>query len=185
MPPATETADLRFNAAVSLDLEAAKADPTKPARVSIVAYSGGEMTPPGFANPVVIDLGGVTITGRVPLLVDHVNALSGAVGAGVASIAANQLLVEGQLSRSSASAKQIIDLAAEGFPWQASVGMDNLTKEFIRAGQTVVVNGQKLTASQRGLTVVRGGRCGKFHLRPSGLTPIRAWQSWPRKENKA
>lgn len=169
MATATEH-ELRFSAPVDLDLTAAKSDATKPARVSIVAYSGGVMNPPGF-GPTVVDLSGVTITGKTPLLADHKNELSGVVGAGVATINANRLSVDGQLSRNSEAARQIIALSQDGVEWQASIGMEITAKEFIQPGRSVTVNGRTITASQRGFTLIRGGVLREISITPNGADP--------------
>ena len=136
-----------------VDLQAAAKD--KPATVTILAYSGGEIRPGGF-GPTVIDIAGLTL-GRVPLLVDHDSSLGGVVGHGEASASQSAVTVTGKLTRASEAATKLIAMAADGVEWQASVGMDITQSEFVRPGREVAVNGRKFTAGPRGLTVARKG----------------------------
>ena len=52
------------------------------------------------------------------------------VGHGVATVAAGKLSLEGVVSSSSADANEVVTLAANGFPWQASIGAEPIKVEF-------------------------------------------------------
>jgi hypothetical protein len=84
------------------------ADASQPARVQIVAYSGGIMTVPGF-GPTIIDLSGLQAAESVTLLRDH--DVSRVLGAARATITPRNVLLEGTISRK-AHGLEVIDLAA-------------------------------------------------------------------------
>lgn len=114
----------------------------KPPAVTIVAYTGGLMTVPGW-GPVAIELAGVDASDdQVSILADHDASLKGIVGHGQAVIANGKLLVQGTLTPSTEAARQVIDLARGGFRFQASVGVTPVDYQRVRAGETVEVNGR-------------------------------------------
>lgn len=129
----------------------------KPTTVSIVAYTGGLMTVPGW-GPVAINLAGVDATAeQISLLADHDASLKGIVGHGRAVVANGKLLVQGTISPSTEAARQVIDLARSGFRFQASVGVTPVDYERVRPGETVEVNGRAIKAPASGFTLVRAG----------------------------
>jgi hypothetical protein len=129
----------------------------KPPAVTIVAYTGGLMTVPGW-GPVAIELAGVDASDdQVSILADHDASLKGIVGHGRAVVANGKLLVQGTLTPSAVAARQVIDLARGGFRFQASVGVTPVDYERVRAGETVEVNGRALKAPASGFTLVRAG----------------------------
>ncbi len=129
----------------------------KPTTVSIVAYTGGLMTVPGW-GPVAINLAGVDASAeQISLLADHDASLKGIVGHGRAVVANGKLLVQGTISPSTEAARQVIDLARSGFRFQASVGVTPVDYERVRAGETVEVNGRAVKAPASGFTLVRAG----------------------------
>jgi hypothetical protein len=123
--------------------------------VSIVAYTGGVMSVPGW-GPVAIDLSGIDISAaQISILADHDSTLRGIVGFGKATIANARLLVAGAISSSGEAARQIVELARHGFQFQASVGVAPGEYERIRAGDVVNINGRTLKAAGQGFTLVR------------------------------
>lgn len=129
----------------------------KPTTVSIVAYTGGLMTVPGW-GPVAINLAGVDASAeQISLLADHDASLKGIVGHGRAVVANGKLLVQGTISPSTEAARQVIDLARSGFRFQASVGVTPVDYERVRPGETVEVNGRAVKAPASGFTLVRAG----------------------------
>lgn len=148
-------------------IEAAAGD-GKPAKISILAYAGGEMTPPGF-GPTVIELAGIEHAADVVLLADHANEVNAVIGHGVPSKADGQLLVNGTVTTATPAGQTVLALAKDGVSLGASVGIEVTKREFARSGTTVKANGKTFTAGDRGLTVVRGGV-----LREVSITPIPA-----------
>jgi len=129
----------------------------KPPAVTIVAYTGGLMSVPGW-GPVAIDLAGIDASAeQVGILADHNSSLAGIVGHGKAVIANGRLLVQGTITPSTDAARQVVELAKGGFRFQASVGVAPLEYERVRAGELVEVNGRALKAPASGFTLVRAG----------------------------
>jgi len=129
----------------------------KPPAVTIVAYTGGLMSVPGW-GPVAIDLAGIDASAeQVGILADHNSSLAGIVGHGKAVVANGRLLVQGTITPSTDAARQVVDLAKGGFRFQASVGVAPLEYDRVRAGEMVEVNGRALKAPASGFTLVRAG----------------------------
>jgi len=157
----TVTTTIDTNAAVatmpdSLDLAAASVNTRKLPGVQIVAYNGGTMTVPMWGL-IAIDLAGLEL-GTVPILADHESRRSGVVGHGRALVQDGKLIVAGSVSAAGAAAKEIVEAARNGFPWQASVGVQVIEHEQVQAGRRIEVNGKTVTAPQDGLTLVRRGK---------------------------
>jgi hypothetical protein len=129
----------------------------KPPAVTIVAYTGGLMSVPGW-GPVAIDLAGIDASAeQVGILADHNSSLAGIVGHGKAVVANGRLLVQGTITPSTDAARQVVELAKGGFRFQASVGVAPLEYDRVRAGELVEVNGRALKAPASGFTLVRAG----------------------------
>ncbi len=132
----------------------------------IIAYGGGIMPVPGWGN-VAIDLAGLELPPMVPILADHNANLSGIVGQGTPRAANGTLVVAGPLTVSTEAGARVVQLAKEGFSFQASVGVEPLRHEFIAGGQSAEVNGRALVAPREGFKLVRAGR-----LREVSITAI-------------
>jgi hypothetical protein len=129
----------------------------KPPSVSIVAYTGGLMTVPGW-GPVAIDLAGLDAGAeQISLLADHDATLDGIVGHGRAQVIDGKLLVNGTLTGATEAARQVVELARGGFKFQASVGVAPTEYERVRPNDTVQVNGRAITAGRSGFTLVKAG----------------------------
>jgi hypothetical protein len=138
---ADTTRRIEFAAEVEIQASEASGDTPRKSRVSMLAYNGGPVVVPGYAAPVVIDLAGLTGLGRnVPILRDH--DTKRVVGFIQASKANETLSANGQLTGKSADRLEIEEQAADGFPWQASVGVRPSRIEQVRAGKTALVNGR-------------------------------------------
>ncbi len=135
----------------------ASLDGRKLPRVEIVAYTGGVMSVPGWGD-VAIDLSGLELSGTVPILSDHDSTRRGIVGHGRAEAKAGRLLLAGSISAGTAAAREIVEAARNGFPWQASVAAEVLERRQVPAGQTAAVNGKTLAAPAGGMTLIVRGR---------------------------
>ncbi len=123
--------------------------------LEIIAYTGGFMNVPGW-GPLCIDLNGLE-AGQVAVLTDHDANRSGVVGHGLATIEDGKLVVRGQISADGDAARQVVSAAKNGFPWQASVGLQVLQSKRLGAGQTIQLNGRHLTVPDGGaILVIRG-----------------------------
>jgi hypothetical protein len=129
----------------------------KPPSVSIVAYTGGLMTVPGW-GPVAIDLAGLDAGAeQISLLADHDASLNGIVGHGQSAITGGKLLVNGTITGATEAARQVVELAKGGFKFQASVGVAPTEYERVRPNDTVQVNGRAISAGRSGFTLVKAG----------------------------
>jgi len=135
----------------------ASVDMRKLPTVSILAYTGGIMKVPGWGN-IVIDLKNLDASGGVAILSDHDSSRRGVVGHGSAQVKNNRLIVTGSISATGQAAREIVDASKNGFPWQASVGVEVIERHQVRAGETIAVNGKNIKAPEAGLTLVTQGR---------------------------
>jgi len=131
-----------FDGAVLFEnLEAAVGAGGRRGNVAIVAYAGGPLRVAGYDHPVVIDIAGVSGLGRsIPLLRDHDNKRI--VGHVRAENAGGKIVASGQLAGNSADRAEVLELASDGFPWAASVGMRPTEVQFVKSGKDIAVNGQ-------------------------------------------
>ncbi len=148
----------------------AAGDQAKTPRVSILAYTGGLMSPPGWPN-VVVDLAGADVSGDIPLLAGHGEDLDNVAGQGRATIRNQQLYVEGSLTEATTAGQKVLALARSGISLQASIGFAPDRREYVPAGQSVAVNGHVLKAGNNGLTIIRSGRLRETSLVPIGADP--------------
>ena len=134
--------------------------------LEIVAYTGGFMNVPGW-GPLCIDLNGLE-AGQVAVLADHDANRSGVVGHGMASVEGNRLLVRGQISADGDAAREVVSAAKNGFPWQASVGLQVTQSKRLRAGDTLELNGRHLTVPDAGAVLVVKGKLREVSITALG-----------------
>ena len=117
----------------------------KPAlkKFTMTAYTGAAMNV-GFGVPVVVDLEGMSVPSETrPILFAHESREI--VGHSTSIVkSAKSLKVAGVISGVGEAASEVQALAANGFPWQASIGASITpgTLDFIDAGNKVQVNGR-------------------------------------------
>jgi hypothetical protein len=150
-----------------VEIQAGAADGKRPKRFSMVAYSGGLMSPSGWPN-VVIDLAGADISGDVPILAGHAADLDNIVGQGQATVREHQLHVQGIVTDATPAGQKAIALSEAGISLQASIGFAPDKRDHIAAGAKVSVNGRTLTAGDQGLTIIRSGKLREVSLLPVG-----------------
>lgn len=155
-------------AAASLDFEAAVEG--KRPRINVLAYTGGVMTVPGW-GPAVVDLAGMEMQASIPLLADHNNELNSVVGSGAPVVRDHQLHVGGEVVDGTDASRRAIDLNRSGVKLQASIGIAALAKRHVRAGETVNVNGRRITASGQGFTLVSKSVLREVTVTPMGCDP--------------
>lgn len=147
--PIMLTCDARFTDLI----EAREGGTATPVGVDIDAYNGGPMTIKGYPSQVVIDISGIEGLGRsVPILRDHNHKKI--VGHGMARAVDNMVNLKGQLHADNEGAQEIIKRAREGFPWQASVGVQPLRLQHLQEDEIETVNG---TEFEGPLVLVRDG----------------------------
>ncbi len=129
-----------------LELTAAEAMPDgqkpKVRGFSMTAYTGGQMNLAGYYWPVVVDLEGMAVNSQTrPILYSH--DMAQIVGhSDKISVTKQTVKVSGKVSGVSAAAAEVMALADNGFPWQASIGCGVSQLEFVDRGNTVKVNGR-------------------------------------------
>lgn len=110
-------------------------------RFDMLAYTG---TPVARSYGLfVIDLKGINLRSKIPMLVDH-NGTKIAGFADKCLITDRGLELSGVLSKTTEYGRMVAGLCDEGFPWQASVGIDNIVREEIGEGEICEVNGLTL-----------------------------------------
>jgi hypothetical protein len=164
---AIETEDVLL-AAAEVTVEAG-AESNRP-RVTILAYTGGIMRVPGWGD-IVIDFAGLDLSAAVAILSDHDSTRRGVVGHGRAQVVGGKLVVTGTVSATTQAAKEVVDAAKNGFPWQASVGTEVLEQRRIAAGETVAVNGRSIKAPAGGFVLVTKGRLREVSIVGIGCDP--------------
>lgn len=117
-------------------------------KFAMVAYTGGSMDV-GWGAPVVVDLNGMKVTSKArPILHQHDPArIVGHTDSVEVKVLHDraELRVSGVISGASDSARLVLESAANGFPWQASIGARVTKSEFVAEGQTATVNGRNVS----------------------------------------
>lgn len=139
-------------------------DKPKPRKFNMTAYTGGAMSV-GFGYPVVVDLAGASVPRQdVPILRQH--DAERIVGHTTAiEVTAQRIKASGVMSGTGEAAAEVQSLAANGFPWQASIGARVQQMEFVDRGQTVKVNGQNFNGP---INVARKTVLGEISFVPMG-----------------
>lgn len=116
-------------------------DDNGPRRFRMRAYNGAVVQ--RHYGEFVIDMEGLGHKAKVPMLYEHDKTKI--VGfADVVSPGKDYLDLEGQLSSVTSYGRQVAELSDEGFPWQASVGIDVTKREDLESGESAVVNGRQV-----------------------------------------
>lgn len=138
MNPIAIRADVTF---LRADDGEAMSTPRTP-RFSMVGYTGGLIRQSWSRDPVVIDLAGMSLPPRLPIVFGHDYALESVLGQAAARVDGGQLYVDGSILAETEKAGQVVTLGDKGYPWQASVGADVEETSAVAAGESVTVNGQ-------------------------------------------
>ena len=113
-------------------------------KFSMVGYTGGTMRV-GYGYPVVVDLAGMDVPSQtIPILKDH-NPQSIVAHSTEVEKLQKRIKLAGLISGVGEAAQEVDALAANGFPWQASIGASIERMEFVDRGESVTVNGQAFT----------------------------------------
>jgi hypothetical protein len=150
----------RLELTAQMDITAgADAGDGKPAlpRFSMVAYTGGPMRVAGWRYPVVVDLAGLAVPRQnAPIRESHGARVGHAESI---RVEAGQLVAAGVISCTGQVAREVVADAKNGFPWQASIGASVEQFEFIKEGQSALVNGRDFTGP---VNVVRKATLGEI-----------------------
>jgi len=124
-----------------LDAAAADGQGAKPRRFQMTAYTGGPMHLTGWRYPVVVDLAGLQASAKPKVFLEHDRTQR--VGH-IDQIQQNEstLGVTGVVSASGKAAQEVLADAANGFPWQASIGARATEVEWVPEGHSARANGK-------------------------------------------
>ena len=157
---------LQFASGIPGEFVLAGEDGDRP-RFSMVANSGEVMLNHWYWGNLAIDLAGLKIgRQKKPALESHDTDKKVGWTDKISIDATKGLLAEGYFSQTTEEGQAALALAQEGFPWQASVYVKPTKIERIEAGESVEVNGHKLTGPG---TVWRGGRLREVSLTALGV----------------
>lgn len=123
-------------------IEGAAGDGKQQPKVMGLAYSGGKMSLPGWRQPVVVDLAGMSMPDRVPLLANHENRTTSRIGMVAGRIENGGLVIEGEILASGGEADAILEQAKAGGDWQLSIGAEVEDAELVVKGRSRSVNSQ-------------------------------------------
>jgi hypothetical protein len=140
---------VRLAAPEGAPIRLAAGEPSGQRRFEMEAYSGAPVEL-FWGAPVIFDTDGIQIgSGPTPILLQH-----GYVGDSILEavfghsddvrIAEGRVTIRGVVSGVSEQVKLALDLAAAGFPFQASLGLWTSKVEFVDAKTEVTVNGRRM-----------------------------------------
>lgn len=146
-------------------IKAEEGDGKKLPTFAMVAYTGAPMVPGGWWVPVIVDLDGVRVASQQrPILRQHDHTRIVGHSTEV-KISPAGIEVVGVLSGAGPDAAEVIGLAKNGFPWQASIGAEPVRTERLEEGKTATVNGREVAGP---LVISRETELGEISFVPLG-----------------
>ena len=124
-------------------IDAASGDGATPKlrRFEMNAYTGSALQLAGWRYPVVVDLSGIQASAKPKVFLEHDRASRvGHIDA--VNITPSALSVAGVMSGSGKAAQEVLADAANGFPWQASIGARATEVEWVPEGHSAQANGR-------------------------------------------
>jgi hypothetical protein len=135
---------VEFTAPTEIDAAAGDESP-KLKSFRMLAYTGGAMNV-GWGVPVVVDLAGMKSSEKArPILLQHdpLRIVGHTDSVEVKSLSRGmELRVSGVISGASDASESVMRSAANGFPWQASIGASANQVEFVDKGEKAEANGR-------------------------------------------
>ncbi|HAH21635.1 MAG: hypothetical protein A2Y00_05470 [Omnitrophica WOR_2 bacterium GWF2_43_52] len=126
-------------------LTSQEGEKSKKRKFSMVAHSGKVMLNHWLWGNLAIDLSGVSIgRKKKPALREHNSNRIVGWTEGINIDEERGIVAEGIFSEKTEDGIQALELADEGFPWQASIYIPPLVIERVKDGETAEVNGRKL-----------------------------------------
>lgn len=115
----------------------------KPAAFSATFYTGGAVEIMGWDLPVVVDLSGLGNSNILVANLDHDRTQR--VGNFEVTNDGKSLVANGTATAATAARDEVIQSAANGYQWQASMEVATKSVEEVKTGAKVTVNGQEFT----------------------------------------
>lgn len=126
-------------------LSTGEGEEKKKRKFSMIAHSGRIMLNHWLWGNLAIDLSGVSIgREKKPALREHNSNRIVGWTEGITIDDKKGIIAEGIFSEKTEDGREALELADEGFPWQASIYIPPLAIERVKEGETAEVNGQKL-----------------------------------------
>ena len=143
----TEETAATVEAAAQPSVEAAApAAEDKPAKIAGLAYTGAAIRQAWSVDPLVVDLAGMTVPEKVPLLRDHSSwDTDNRLGNVAAKLTPKGVEIEGEIVAGTDAAREIVRQGKLGADWQLSIGAEITAAERVREG-TRTVNGRTFQA---------------------------------------
>lgn len=111
-------------------------------KFAITAYTGQVVTK--WWEDIVIKLSGIQSKKKLPVFRQH-DPLKIVGVANKKDIKAGKLIFNGEFSSVTQDSQDVQDLADDGFPWQASMGIKAVERKILEAGQKMKVNGVEMS----------------------------------------
>lgn len=131
---------IAMSAPVSITAAKADGDNKGPASFDATFYTGGALSVEGWDRPVIVDLAGLE-NGKVLVAnLDHDRTKR--VGNFSVANDGKSLVASGTATAATPARDEVIQSAAAGYQWQASLEVNPKAIEEVKAGKSVEVNGQ-------------------------------------------
>jgi hypothetical protein len=135
---------IAFETSVEIKAAAAENEEKSVPSFEVVAYTGDAMNLAGWSMPVVVDVRGLSYGKSIIANLDHDRTKR--VGHVTAKQKEDgQLVLTGKISAATDAAREVVESAANGFVWQASIEASPDELREVAAGKTVTVNGREFT----------------------------------------
>lgn len=118
----------------------ASEDAKSPAKFTSTFYTGGALEIAGYELPVVIDLAGLEEGKVLVANLDHDRTKR--VGNFAVANDGKSLVANGTASAATPARDEVVNSAASGYQWQASLEVNPKSIETVKAGKKITVNGQ-------------------------------------------
>jgi hypothetical protein len=134
---------IAIDASVTIEAAAGGDEKKGPRSFTSTFYTGGPLDVAGYDLPVVVDLAGLK-NGKV-LVANLDHDASKRVGNFQVANDGRQLVANGVANAATSARDEVVNSAADGYQWQASLEVAPTRIEQIAKGKTVEVNGQQIT----------------------------------------
>ncbi len=131
---------IAMSAPVSIEAGAKDGEKQGPAKFTSTFYTGGALTVEGWDEPVIVDLAGLKTRKVLVANLDHDSRQR--VGNFSVTNDGKTLVATGAATASTAARDEVVQSAADGYEWQSSLEVLPEKVDSIKAGKSVVVNGQ-------------------------------------------
>jgi len=131
---------IAMSAPVAIEAAQAEGDKKSPAKFVSTFYTGGKLSIAGWDQPVVVDLAGLT-NGKV-LVANLDHDASKRVGNFSVANDGKSLVANGTATAHTAARDEVVQSAADGYQWQASLEVSPSRVEEVKAGKKFEANGQ-------------------------------------------